>query len=354
MRALHIASGNLFGGVETLLVTLAQNRALCRTMEPEFAVCFSGRLSQELSSTDAPIYLLGDVRIRNPLSVWRARRRLAEILRIRDFDLAVCHMPWVQAVFGPVVRSFHIPSVIWFHNAANGRHLIDMWARVAALPSLIICNSSFTAATVPRKFSKIATEVIYYPVLQPSISFDENEGKLIRAALQTSDNAIVIIQVSRMEPWKGHLLHLKALSALKEIPNWICWQVGGPQRTTEIAYFESLIAEAERLGIAERVRFLGERTDVAQLLRAADLFCQSNLVPEPFGIVFIEALFAALPVVAVASGGALEIIDHSCGFLVSPEADAIARAERVLIQDNVLRVTVGSAGPKKGSHAVRR
>jgi glycosyltransferase involved in cell wall biosynthesis len=107
------------------------------------------------------------------------------------------------------------------------------------------------------------------------------------------------------------------------------------------------MAEAERLGIAERIRFLGQRNDVPQLLRAADLFCQSNLRPEPFGIAFIEALFAALPVVAVASGGALEIIDDSCGFLTPPEAEAIAAAERVLIQDNVLRAALGSAGPRR-------
>ena len=112
-------------------------------------------------------------------------------------------------------------------------------------------------------------------------------------------------------------------------------------------YFASLVAEADRLGIANRLRFLGERTDVARLLRAADLFCQTNLIAEPFGIVFIEALFASLPVITIASGGALEIINDSCGFLVSPDVKAVAKAERLLIVDDALRATLGSAGPKR-------
>jgi len=347
IRVLHISSGNLFGGVETFLISLAQQRNLCSEMEPEYGLCFEGRLSDELSATGVPLHMLGNVRARNPLSVRRARRRLAKLLREREFDCVICHNQWSQAIFGPAVNSADIPLVSWFHNSASERHLIDIWARVAARPSLVICNSSFTASTLPRSFSEIRTEVIYYPVPRPVIAPDENERKLIRASLRTDNDATVIIQVSRMQSWKGHRLHLEALSMLKDLPNWICWQVGGPQRPSEITYFESLKAEAGRLGIAERIRFLGQRNDVPQLLRAADLFCQSNLRPEPFGIVFIEALFAALPVVAVASGGALEIIDDNCGFLTPPEAEAIAAAERVLIQDNVLRAALGSAGPRR-------
>jgi glycosyltransferase involved in cell wall biosynthesis len=347
IRVLHVSSGNLFGGVETFLIGLAQSRNLCPEMEPEYGLCFEGRLFNEISATETPVHLLGSVRVRRPLSVWRARKRLTKLLCERNFDVVICHMPWVLAIFGPVVRSAALPLVFWSHNVTNGHHWVDMWARITALPSLVICNSSFTAATLPKRFSGIRTKVIYLPVPRPRITPDKNARKSIRAAMHTNDDSTVIIQVSRMEPWKGHQLHLKALSMLRDIPNWICWQVGGPQRPAEIAYFESLIVEAERLGIGERLRFVGERNDVQELLHAADLFCQSNLRPEPFGLVFIEALFAALPVIAVASGGALEIIDDSCGILTLPNAEAIAAAERTLIEDNVLRASLVSAGPRR-------
>jgi glycosyltransferase involved in cell wall biosynthesis len=346
-RVLHISSGNLFGGVETFLISLARHRNLCPTMDPEFGLCFEGRLSKEVSATGARLHWLGNVRISDLLSVRRARREFAKLIRGRRFDCVIFHNPWSQAIFGSVAYSASIPLVSWFHNAVSARHLIDLAARIAARPKLIICNSSFTASTLPKRLLQIRTELIYYPIPRPTIALNESERKSIRASLQTADDATVIIQVSRMEAWKGHSLHLKALSLLKDVPNWICWQVGGAQRSSEVVYFNSLVAEAERLGIAERLRFLGERNDVAQLLRAADLFCQSNLRPEPFGIVFIEALFAGLPVVAVASGGALEIIDNTCGLLTPPEPEAIAKAERTLIEDKMLRNSMGHAGPSR-------
>src|SRR6266404_6888111 len=83
MRVMHIVSGRLYGGVETLLVTLARCRALSAAMEPEFALCFDGRLREELAETGAPVHLLGEVRARHPVSVMRARRQLRELLNTR-------------------------------------------------------------------------------------------------------------------------------------------------------------------------------------------------------------------------------------------------------------------------------
>ena len=68
------------------------------------------------------------------------------------------------------------------------------------------------------------------------------------------------------------------------------------------------------------MRWLGQRRDVPELLAAADIYCQPNVGAEPFGIVFVEALYTGLPVVTTALGGALEIIDASCGVLVPPGA----------------------------------
>jgi len=102
------------------------------------------------------------------------------------------------------------------------------------------------------------------------------------------------------------------------------------------------------MGIAGRVRFLGQWSDVSSLLRAADIFCQPNQMPEPFGIVFIEALLARLPVVTSAMGGASEIVDESCGLLVPrSDIDALAGALRQLIESAPLRAKLGSGGPAR-------
>src|SRR5205807_8459590 len=154
----------------------------------------------------------------------------------------------------------------------------------------------------------------------------------VRSELQTPSEATVIIQVSRMEAWKGHSLHLQALADLPRNAHWFAWIVGGGQRPSEVEYEARLKEKAGELGIAGKVRFTGQRDDVARLLSAADIFCQPNLSPEPFGISLIEALNAGLPVVTTALGGALEIINDSCGILVSPnDAAVLAEALRQLV-----------------------
>ena len=345
MRVLHVHSGNLYGGVETMLLTLAQKRARCASMEQEFALCFMGRLSEELADAGARVHILGGVRVRHPLTVWRARRRLRELLRERTFDVCVCHMAWPQAIFGPVVRSCGVPEVFWLHSATNGHHWLERWARFTQ-PDFAICPSKFVAATLTVMYASVRSEVVYYPVafVKP---LGRNRSE-VRAELNTSADAVVIVQASRMEPWKGQDVHLRALGTLRDLRNWVCWMIGGPQRTSELDYFERLKATAEKLGIAERVRFVGQRSDVPTLLASADIYCQPNTGLEGLPIAFSEALYAGLPVVTTRIGGFWEIIDESCGTLVEPaDVDGLATALRRLIEDRATRSRLGAAGPAR-------
>jgi glycosyltransferase involved in cell wall biosynthesis len=346
MRVLYVHSGNLYGGVETLLVTLARYRDLCPEMKPHYALCFEGRVSAELAAAGAPVRLLSAVRVSQPLTVLRARRKLGDLLRLERFDLAVCHSTWSQSLFGPVIKSNRLPLVFWLHNPTDGLHWLDRWGR-RTVPDLVLCNSRFTANTLPCLYPGVRAEVVYCPIPPIERGASDSDRLATRAELQTRDDATVIIQISRMEKWKGHQLHLEALSRLKHLPDWICWQVGGAQRPGEARYHDQLRTLAVRLGIADRVLFLGQRTDVARLLAAADIHCQPNTSPEPFGLTFVEALASRLPVVTTRIGGAVEIVDESCGLLVSPDATALADALEQLIKDRALRKRLGDAGPAR-------
>src|SRR5712692_1253433 len=348
MRVLHIYRGNLYGGVETLLVTLARHRDLCPSMEPHFAICFQGRLSEELAAVGAKIHFLGNVRVRQPLSVFRARRALRDVLRAQQIDIAVCHSAWPQAIFGPAIRRAKLPLVFWLHNAVNGHHWLQLWAQTTP-PDLALCNSRFVQASLPKLYRNAPNQLIYCPVspIQPRVS--DSERQAIRDELNVATQSAVIVQASRMEAWKGHQLLLQALSVLKDVPGWTAWIVGGAQRPDELQYMNGLKKASAALGIGNRVTFLGQRSDVARILAAADIHCQPNTGPEPFGITFVEALYAGIPVVTTAMGGALEIVDDSCGILVPPDDPrALAAALRQLIQDGTLRKQLGAAGPTRG------
>ena len=124
--------------------------------------------------------------------------------------------------------------------------------------------------------------------------------------------------------------------------------MGGVQRPHEQVYLHELKAAAERAGVEGRIRFLGQREDVSRLLAAADIHCQPNTGPEPFGIAFVEALEAGLPVLTTRMGGAVEIVTETCGILV-PHDDAVALAEACsrLIDEPALRKSLGAAGPRR-------
>jgi glycosyltransferase involved in cell wall biosynthesis len=326
---------------------LARERKLCPEMIPHFALCFEGRLSAELRQVGVPLHSLGEVRIRRPWTIWRARRKLAAILKNQSFDLAFCHSVWTQAIFGPLIRSTGLRLIFWLHDSAEGTHWLERWAKRTP-PSGIICNSHITAQGLPRLFPGVAAKTVYCPVAIPRSSFSVANRQAARAELNTPQDAVVIIQVSRMESLKGHRLHLQALGRLADLPGWHCWQVGGAQRSHEKRYLAELKLTATRLNIADRVHFLGERMDVPRLLAAANIHCQPNAGPESFGITFIEGLLAGLPVVTTAIGGALEIVDPSCGILIPPDDPmALATALRRLILDNSLRASLGGGGPRR-------
>ena len=331
MRVLHVFSGNMYGGIETFLVALARGAAAAPELEQHFALCFAGRLSEELTAAGARIHYLGEVRTRNYLSVRRARRRLTEIAQEQQIEAVICHAAWSQALFGRAAREAVGSQLYWQHDSHAGKHWLERWAR-RNVPDLVLSNSRFSAGTLPHLFPQARFEIIRYPVAPSEIFLSEGEIRALRAENETPGGATVIIQVSRLEEWKGHRLHLQALARLREKPDWVVWFAGGAQRPHEARYLSELQQLAATLGVAERVRWLGQRPDVPRLLQAADIFCQPNTGPEPFGIVFVEALYAGLPVVATALGGALEIVDETCGILTPPDdADALATAVQSLL-----------------------
>jgi glycosyltransferase involved in cell wall biosynthesis len=124
--------------------------------------------------------------------------------------------------------------------------------------------------------------------------------------------------------------------------SWVLWIAGGAQRPAEARYLDQLRKRVAELQLTERVRFLGERADVPQLLAAADIFCQTNLEPEPLGLSIVEALSAGLPVVTTRAGGPAEFLDPRCAILLDGhDPDLLATQLARLVQDEEARRLMG-------------
>ncbi|HYH78960.1 MAG TPA: glycosyltransferase family 4 protein [Longimicrobium sp.] len=344
MRVLHVYAGNLYGGVEAMLATFARERAVAPGMEPSFALAFEGRLTRELRAAGADVHLLGGARLSRPWTVWRARRRLGTAIAEARPDVVVLHSAWTWAAFAPAVGRAKLPAVFWLHDAVSGDGAERMARRTPA--RVAVCTSGFVRGTLPALFPHARAEVVYPSVPAPADFRAERLG--VRAELDTAPEAVVMVQASRMEPWKGHQVHLEALARMAGDARWTCWLAGGAQRPAELRHRDEMRALAGRLGIGSRVRWLGERADVPRLLAAADVLCQPNLRPEPFGMTYVEAMHARLPVVAAATGGAPEIVTPETGILVAPGgAGATTEALRRLVDDAALRARLGAAGPAR-------
>jgi glycosyltransferase involved in cell wall biosynthesis len=274
----------------------------------------------------------------------RARRFAGSVVNELKADVVVSHGPWVHVVLGQGVPK-DVPIAFFLHGPVTG----DWLDRLAGLrpPEVVFTNSEYSRGTIRRAFPGSPSQVVRCVLPDRSAP---GERETARSSMGVRSE-IVLLQVSRLERWKGHTLLLDALARLRVGRSWTLWIAGGPQRPTEASYLEELRTRTKELGLGERVRFLGERTDIPELLSAADIFCQPNLEPEPLGLSIVEALSAGVPVVSTRAGGPAEYLDSSCAFLLEEKnPDVLAKGLAALIEDEPLRLEMG----KQARHVYER
>jgi glycosyltransferase involved in cell wall biosynthesis len=167
-----------------------------------------------------------------------------------------------------------------------------------------------------------------------------------RQAHGIEPRATVVTHIGRFAFQKNHALLIEAFAQVRSDAPLYLLLVGGGE--LENAVREQVAA----LGLQERVRFLGVRADVADILRASDVFVlSSRWEGNPMSV--MEAMAAGLPVVSTAVGGVPELVQEGVtGLLVpSEDAGALARALQALVDDPTRRAAMGDAARQ---HAVAR
>jgi glycosyltransferase involved in cell wall biosynthesis len=161
--------------------------------------------------------------------------------------------------------------------------------------------------------------------LTPRDSLPERDAARRRLGIAAGRPTVAFI--GRIVPWKGPLELVRAMALVaKSVPE-VLLVIAGSHSDGEQEYYDTVVAAARQLGLADNVLFAGHLADPYIAYRAADVVAHSSIEPEPFGMVLIEAMEAGTPLVAASSGGPLDIIrDGVDGFLADPaDAPAFAR-----------------------------
>jgi glycosyltransferase involved in cell wall biosynthesis len=155
------------------------------------------------------------------------------------------------------------------------------------------------------------------------LTLDPRPATELRAELGLPAGPLIGV-FSRLAPWKGQDVVIEALA---QVPGLRCIVVGSAL-FGEDAYAAGLRDLAASRGVADRVLFLGQRSDVPRLMQAVDAVVHPSVDPEPFGRTLVEAMLAGVPVVATDAGASTEILDGGAlGTLVPPRRpDRIAAA----------------------------
>jgi glycosyltransferase involved in cell wall biosynthesis len=300
-----------------------------------------GPMSEQLSASGVTFECVPA--LLRPIAPWRdavAVQQLVAILRRLQPDLVATHSSKAGWLGRLAARLLEIPVTFTAHG----------WAFSEGVPA------------IPRHFYALA-ERVAAPLADHIIAVSEYDRKLALTRGIAADRKITriyngvadlatepaqqrsgpprIIMTGRFAPQKDHTGLVRALGQLRYL-DWVLDFAGDGATQSDVA---ALVGSVE---LDDRVNFLGQRHDVPDLLRRADIYALiSHWEGFPYGV--IEAMSAGLPVIASDVGGVAEAVEHGVTGFVVPRADENAVAERIagLLLDLDLRARLGAAGRRR-------
>ncbi|MFZ0061785.1 MAG: glycosyltransferase [Pyrinomonadaceae bacterium] len=353
IHVLHIITTLCRGGAERQLVNL-----VCNT-DPQVVrhtVCYlrpPGDFVAELEAAGHDVICL------NLPRKWPwlfAPAKLVPLIRARRPDLV---QTWLfegdigarlSMLIGPripIINTLHLtnydPETIraahWPPRKVAALQQIDKLTARHARPVFIACSQSVRHSAIRNlRLPDDDVRVIYNSIDQATLVCQPHEAAALRKDHNIPANGFVFLNVGRLEPQKGQPVLLRAFQKVAaDLPNTYLAFVGEGSQTKPL---EALTAE---LGLTERVKFLGRRTDVGACLEMSDVFVFPSLF-EGLPLAPIEAMLKSLPCIVTSIAPVLELFANGdTGVVVTPgSVDELAAAMRKVHSDPELRKRLGA------------
>ena len=340
MRVMIVVHGLETGGAEMMVLHLA--RELDRAGHPVRVVSLHGDetdVAGLMRRAGIDVVALNKAGGPDPRTVLRLRAQM------RDFSPAVVHthLPVLEYVL-PAVRLYgrRVKVIHTVHNIAREetRHRVlrEVNRRAFSHGVVPVALNEEVRSSICREYALPPSAV---PVVGNGIDLDAFRGPQRRGLRGAGAR---LLCVARLAPAKNHALLLQTVARLRESGRDVSLTLvgDGPLRG-------ALEERARELGISERVRFAGRRTDTAAFYRDCDLFVLlSDYEGMPMSI--IEAMASGLPVVATRAGGVGELVDDGVnGALVEADAAAAAEAIAAICDDPALYARLSAGAVRTSS-----
>jgi glycosyltransferase involved in cell wall biosynthesis len=343
---LQVLPSLVTGGVERGTVEITE--AVTRAEGVALVASAGGRMVRQVEQAGGRHITL-PLNTRNPIAIWRnaallealIRRELVSIVHARS--RAPAWSAWLAC------RRTGVHFVTTYHGAYGEelpfkRH----YNAVMAKGEIVIAASRFIAELVRTRHGVPPERIRVIPRGVDPVRFDpasvsgDRLARLARA-WRLPDGAPTLVLPGRLTAWKGHAVLIEALARLGR-QDVVAVLVGSDQGRRR--YTASLVRQAEALGVADRLRLVGECDDMPAALLLSDVVVHASTRPEAFGRVVIEAQAMARPVIAADLGGPAETVEHEVTGLRVPAGDPSALAaaiERVLAAPLAARQALGAA-----------
>lgn len=345
LRILHVITSLDVGGAQHHLLSLVTGLRR-RGYEADLAFFKNPSLLPRFADTGARVYPLSARGIRAALLV----PRLAAILSRGRYDVVHTHLLKADAcgaIAGALARTpLRIASKHNDERILRNPVVSVMHSLVSRLNHRVVVLSDYVGEYVASRGGVDGARItrVYYGLPTTSVAREE-DGWRLRSEFGVPPDAPLAVTVGRLAEQKGLTYLLEAMRLVgQKLPGARLLVVGDSQDGRD-RYKQDLLKLADTLGLRQSVRFTGVRDDVPAIMQAADLFVMASLW-EGFGLVFLEAMAAARPVIATRVSAVPEVVDHNVSGLLVPPRDprALAEAMLVLLSDPNLARRMGQAG----------
>lgn len=288
---------------------------------------------------------------------WMARDGGYDVVHANFFMSGLVALRLKDSFGTPVVVTFHALGLVRREHQGDCDAFpgarIDIERRIVAQADRIVAECPQDRSDLMRLYGACDSRIATVPCGVDHAQFAPGDRAAARRRLGLADDDFVVLQLGRMVPRKGVDNVIRALAQLPQAGTARLLVVGGETRepceraTPEIARLRAVAAEC---GVAERVRFVGQRRrdELADYYGACDVFVTTPWY-EPFGITPLEAMACGAPVIGSRVGGIQHtVVDGVTGLLVPPhDPAALAGALAQLRADPRLARDYGRAGMRR-------